>query len=393
MSSEKRAYYRNSFNKFLLNLDKYSPLIQKKDRVPLLIEKPPRKIYINNYAKIHNSETFTIEKINSILLSEESKNININYSIFLQDKIKNITHNFSPLQNKYIYYRNISANFLSHSNKNRIINTNYFSKNIFGKKSQNFLSSEIFNNVSPNNNMSSGNEIKRKILSMNNKIIINENNSASLLIKNELYQRDITNYNINNSIKPREEDDGSTLKMKTPLYRQDYYVKQFKVKYSYWLRNLLNRKVKILLKGKRDQIKFHPLNSLKFTANPKYEDNKIFLSLTVKEILVFGIEHEKSSNQRKNKESIIAIENKYSYYNKEQGDEILCLLNSSMEESVKLFYESEEFKEFKNNKTTQEYDEKLIQEKGFSLLKPFGFIDLFKNFKGNCKTQVKFYDG
>ena len=37
------------------------------------------------------------------------------------------------------------------------------------------------------------------------------------------------------------------------------------------------------IKSGKKNIKFYPLNSLTFTANPKYNDNKIFLSMKIKE--------------------------------------------------------------------------------------------------------------
>ena len=40
------------------------------------------------------------------------------------------------------------------------------------------------------------------------------------------------------------------------------------------------------IKSGKKNIKFYPLNSLTFTANPKYNDNKIFLSMKIKEILI-----------------------------------------------------------------------------------------------------------
>ena len=41
-----------------------------------------------------------------------------------------------------------------------------------------------------------------------------------------------------------------------------------------------------------------------------------------------------------------------------------------------MYYESEEFKEFKNDRTIKKYDEKYKLEKKFSLLEKNGFIKL-----------------
>lgn len=374
----KYGIYNNniSFSNFLNNLQNFIPSIKYKDNTFDSIENKNNNIFFNSFANIDNSKSITLNKINSIFFSFQRTEGNMNYSTIFQDKIKNITNNFSHINKNFKNNQYIEGN-------NSLVKNSVLEKNI------NFMNSKIFNNI---NYKQKENNNEKKFLSLNNKIIIYENSSPHLLINNNFFKS--TNFNHHNNNQNSNNEEGKEkkekmIKMKVPLYRQDYYVKQFKVRYSCWLRNLLNTKVKNLLKGRREQIKFHPLNSLKFTANPKYEDNKLFLSLPVKEILVFGIESDKSSNQRKNKESIIAIENKYLFYNKVQGEEIINLLNSSMEDSIKLFYKSKEFEEFRNITTIREYDEKLIQEKGFSLLKPFGFIGLIKNYKGNCKTQTK----
>ena len=177
------------------------------------------------------------------------------------------------------------------------------------------------------------------------------------------------------------------------LYRQDYYVKQFKVQYSIWLRNYLNNKLKQLIietKSNRKHLKFYPLNSLKFTANPKYEDNKIFLSLKVKDILIFGINSVKSSNQKKNKENIDIIENNIYKQNKNINKELLNFLNCTMEDSIKIFYKSEQFLKFKNSEQAKINDAKFFQEKNFSLLNNNGFVYLIKNYKGNSKSNISF---
>jgi hypothetical protein len=70
------------------------------------------------------------------------------------------------------------------------------------------------------------------------------------------------------------------------------------------------------IKSGKKNIKFYPLNSLTFTANPKYNDNKIFLSMKIKEILIVGINGNRSSNQKKNKENIELVEKMGEQYNK-----------------------------------------------------------------------------
>ena len=189
------------------------------------------------------------------------------------------------------------------------------------------------------------------------------------------------------------ENNNDNVQVNHPLYRQDYYVKQFKVHYSIWLRKILNQKLKILLKesnSNKKHIKFYPLNSLQFTANPKYEDNKIFLSKTIKSILIVGIDCIKSSNQKKNKKNIEIVENIYKEKNKEIKCDLLSFLNMTMEDSIKIFYDEEEFHKFRRLENIIYFDKKFYQEKNFSLLEKYGFIELIKNYKGNSKASSGF---
>jgi hypothetical protein len=140
------------------------------------------------------------------------------------------------------------------------------------------------------------------------------------------------------------------------------------------------------MKYTKKLIKFYPLNSLKFTANPKYKDNKIFLSMKIKEILIIGIDGNRNSNQKKNKENIELIENLGNQYN--INDDLIEFLNLTMEETMSRFYKSEQFIKFKNSTQAKINDNKFYKEKKFSLLEENGFVFLIKNFNGNSKSEI-----
>jgi hypothetical protein len=238
--------------------------------------------------------------------------------------------------------------------------------------------------------------INSDINSSNNNLFTNKSNTNNENLINNILENTLENSDLNKELIAKD-NDMSLCKTQAnssfSLYRQDYYVKQFKVQYSIWLRNILNQKLKLLIsetKTCRRHLKFYPLNSLKFTANPKYEDNKYFLSLKIKEILVVGIDGIKSSNQRKNKENIETIENIIYKQNKNANDDLLKFLNITMEESIKIFYQSEQFLKFKDSQQAKLNDRKFEQEKNFSLLKEYGFIHLIKNYKGNAKSTISF---
>jgi hypothetical protein len=271
-------------------------------------------------------------------LNNKTKNIFQENLFFSQNNNQSIFQT-----NKNIFYK--TTNIISQNNENESIN---FTFNI--KKENNFLTKEL----------SETNNIKEAI---------NTNKFNSLLNLNS-QEKNITSGN-------------------QTIYRQDYYIKQFKVQYSIWLRNILNSKLSLFLsktKYTKKLIKFYPLNSLKFTANPKYKDNKIFLSMKIKEILIIGIDGNRNSNQKKNKENIELIENLGNQYN--INDDLIEFLNLTMEETMSIFYKSEQFIKFKNSTQAKINDNKFYKEKKFSLLEENGFVFLIKNFNGNSKSEI-----
>jgi hypothetical protein len=393
------------FNEFLNDLENKKSKESSIDSNNKKNSLPLNKRNLLKYAKIDGSKNFLLSATNSIL-SKDDININSNNVNIILDNLDFISAN-----SKYI--NNIqpqTQQSQQHSSpKNNFKNNDFFSsstssisqKNLFFINKQNIFSNmdSLANNDSVNNNCNDLNKNKYK----NNENYFNIQNMPNLNFseKNDLYKEtkntiltnELTNnMNINMSMNMSNMSLDKS-HSNTCLYRQDYYIKQFKVQYSIWLRNYLNHKLKLLIeetKNCRKHLKFYPLNSLKFTANPKYEDNKYFLSLKIKEILIVGIDSIKSSNQKKNKENIETIENKIYKENKNANKDLLQFLNSSMEDSIKIFYESEQFQKFKNNDQTRLNDAKFVQEKSFSLLADNGFIHLIKNYKGNAKSTISF---
>ena len=366
IKSDKEKYIL--FNEFLKNLLKenskgYSPESYTKKDCFL-----SNKINLSKYTKIDGSKNFLLDSTNSIPLKED-----LNENL---DKVKSIINNLDFLSSntKYINTFQYLPNSIPKKYKQN--------KNVFMACQQNILQKNLFM-INRKLNPLNPYEIKDINDSKENKNEFNISDNGN----NNTLEDDDENLQIKETIKLNKNQD-LNLKHQSS-YRQDYYVKQFKVQYSIWIRNYLNQKLKELIsetKSCRRHLKFYPLNSLKFTANPKYEDNKYFLSLKIKEILIVGINSIKSSNQRKNKENIEIIENNIYKHNDNANKELLNFLNSTMEDSMKIFYQSEQFEKFKNNKQTKLNDANFVQEKNFSLLKENGFVYLIKNYKGNSKT-------
>ena len=324
------------------------------------------------YTKISGSKNIILSNINSLPLKD-----NMNQNLDMEKKIKEnlsfISNNSKYISNipklnnktKNIFQENL---FFSQNNNQTIFQTN---KNIFYK------TTNILNQNNENENINFN--IKKE-----NNFTLKESSESNNNIKETIN----TNNNINSLLNLNSQETNIISGNQT-IYRQDYYIKQFKVQYSIWLRNILNSKLSLFLskvKYTKKLIKFYPLNSLKFTANPKYKDNKIFLSMKIKEILIVGINGSRNSNQKKNKENIELIENMGKQYN--INEDLIEFLNLTMEETMSIFYKSEQFVKFKNSTQAKINDNKFYKEKKFSLLEENGFVFLIKNFNGNSKSEI-----
>ena len=360
-----------SFSQYLNNIFKYMPM----KNYSLFSEEKNNSIFTQNsllkYTKLDGSKSIILSNINSLPLKIQKEP---NF-----DLVKTIKENLSFISSNTKYINNIPKIVF----KPKII---FSEQPIFSQKNLN--NNNIFN---INKNANYFNE-KKSIIFNNNKEnarqlnpIIKEGVLDSNLFQEK--EKEKESKNLFNSI-PNNQVINFKNSETNNIYRQDYYIKQFKVQYSIWLRNILNLKLMSFLdkiKSGKKNIKFYPLNSLTFTANPKYNDNKIFLSMKIKEILIVGINGNRSSNQKKNKENIELVEKMGEQYNN-TNDDLIDFLNMTMEESIYMFYNSEQFLKFKNSTQARINDNKFFSEKKFSLLENNGFIYLIKNFNGNSKS-------
>ena len=360
-----------SFSQYLNNIFKYMPM----KNYSLFSEEKNNSIFTQNnllkYTKLDGSKSIILSNINSLPLKIQKEP---NF-----DLVKTIKENLSFISSNTKYINNIPKIVF----KPKII---FSEQPIFSQKNLN--NNNIFN---INKHANYFNE-KKSIIFNNNKEnarqlnpIIKEGVLDSNLFQEK--EKEKESKNLFNSI-PNNQVINIKNSETNNIYRQDYYIKQFKVQYSIWLRNILNLKLMSFLdkiKSGKKNIKFYPLNSLTFTANPKYNDNKIFLSMKIKEILIVGINGNRSSNQKKNKENIELVEKMGEQYNN-TNDDLIEFLNMTMEESIYMFYNSEQFLKFKNSTQAKINDNKFFSEKKFSLLENNGFIYLIKNFNGNSKS-------
>ena len=381
MSNEKTEMKQNkfqnnftkytSFSQYLNNIFKCIPMKNSS----LFSEEKNNSVFTQNnllkYTKLDGSKSIILSNINSLPLKIQREP---NF-----DLVKTIKENLSFISSNTKYINNIPKIVF----KPKII---FSEQPIFSQKNLN--NNNIFN---INKHTNYFNE-KKSIIFNNNKENVRQLNPIIKegVLDSNLFQekeKEKESKNLFNSISNNQVINFNNSETNN-IYRQDYYIKQFKVQYSIWLRNILNLKLMSFLdkiKSGKKNIKFYPLNSLTFTANPKYNDNKIFLSMKIKEILIVGINGNRSSNQKKNKENIELVEKIGEQYNN-TNDDLIDFLNMTMEESIYMFYNSEQFLKFKNSTQAKINDNKFFSEKKFSLLENNGFIYLIKNFNGNSKS-------
>ena len=156
-------------------------------------------------------------------------------------------------------------------------------------------------------------------------------------------------------------------------YRNDYFIKKFKKDcFSNYMTKKLNKYLKESQFPKRTKI-YKP-NCTVFTSIANLNKNLVFLSMKIKE--VFALNDAKEGNlQDKNSELFNKIFTQKKLKNCEKLKE---LLNLSVEDAIKEYYLSEEFKIFCAKDEIKKYDNEFFKEKKFSILKECGFLKLIK---------------
>lgn len=187
-----------------------------------------------------------------------------------------------------------------------------------------------------------------------------------------------------NKIKIKKVDKFTTKDNSLPNYwRFDMVKKHFKTKISEYGTNTINELIE--KSDLPDELKriIHKPNSPKFTANIKVSDNFHFLNDTIRTIYTIGKESE--DLQKQNEE---IIKNIYKHFERigydklsENMRSIKSFFEMSYKDLIKNFYDSVEFKSFKEDDKTKFYDEGTIKQEGFSLLENYGLITLFSMLK------------
>ena len=194
------------------------------------------------------------------------------------------------------------------------------------------------------------------------------------------------NFSIINKVKKNETGEkifeiNKILKTSPNIYRLDYYKKIF---IKSFLNFLVNKGKELInncnISEKIQKYKLHKPNYKLYAGNPKKKDNKLFLNKKIKEVFMdYDKKCEKGTSRQKRNEKLIEIIYKsIKFPISEQEENLINFFEMTIEKGIEMYYDSDEFEQFKNNKTNKEYDKCFYKEKNrnFSLFEKNGFIRL-----------------
>ena len=187
-------------------------------------------------------------------------------------------------------------------------------------------------------------------------------------------------------IKEKKEIFGlKTQKKNEILPRIDYAIKNFKVTAVKFIKELGNKLIKkCKFKGELKNSKLFAPSNKYFTGISNEKENKAFLDFTVAEIffypnLEFGKDIRLQQNNKKTIEKMKEVIDTEKEMPKEY-EELKNFFDMTFADAIMLFYQSNEFKKYKEDEKTKFLDSQFVKVKGFSLLEPNAFISLMNPF-------------
>ena len=211
-------------------------------------------------------------------------------------------------------------------------------------------------------------------------------NENSMLGKKRNNNSDIENIKLDKK-ETKESTGESSLKKikkdifnsKTKIERNDYLIKKFKVlcfsKYATEKINNMIRNCHFKNNLKKCKV-IRPDNKVFYFKN--YKVIKKFLPIQIKTIFVLQDENRK--NQGKNATIFQKIFNsKDLALNPEVYEKLIAFLEMTVEEVIREYYDSKEFKHICLDEDIQKANQAFFNEKKFSFLNNYGFLKLIKN--------------
>ena len=170
-------------------------------------------------------------------------------------------------------------------------------------------------------------------------------------------------------------------------FRMDMAKKHFKVRISQYATDTLNKLIKESTLSEKITDNIHLPNSKLFTSKVTEDTNYNSLKYTIKEIFIIGKDTEVL--QKENFRIIYNIYKIFEQYEKlpENLEKVKDFLEMRYEDLIKMFYNSENFNIFKEDKKTIFFNDGTKAQEGFSLLEDYGLIKLFKILKKKRKRN------
>ena len=170
--------------------------------------------------------------------------------------------------------------------------------------------------------------------------------------------------------------------------RIDYSIKNIKVYISKFMKEYGNELIKKCgFQNKLKKLKLFAPSYKYFTGNSNEKDNKIFLNFTIEKIFSYPegkIEKNDNRLQRQNKDIIKDfkeyIDEAFLLEVPEKFKNLINFFNMTFQDAIRLFYESNQFKDYSSSPKTIFLDKQFIKAKGFSLREKDAFFKLMKNY-------------
>ena len=166
-------------------------------------------------------------------------------------------------------------------------------------------------------------------------------------------------------------------------FRMDMAKKYYKTKISQFAKDKLNQYIKKSNFPLRLKKNIHLPNSKLFTSKVTEIINYNSLNYSLREIFTIG--KEKDKLQINNFINISKIDEYIQNLTEEKLSESILkvknFLDMNYEDLIRMFYDSEEFLSFQNDKLTKFFDNGVLSQEGFILSEDYGLIKLFKLLK------------
>lgn len=219
---------------------------------------------------------------------------------------------------------------------------------------------------------------------INNNFLLNSivqlNESEHLSNKEKMNEKDDEK---EKEIQSKNPIDAGNQKIKYPSFkidlkesqkRIDYLIKKMKVLSSKKMTDYANF---LLIPFNKKYLKLFKPSSKGYTSVTKGYKNRAWLEFKIKDIFIIGKELEEGSLQKNNVDTIKRIEN---LKEDENSLKIKGFLQMKLEDFYdQIFFDSNEFKNFCEDKKVIDWDKEFMKQKGYSLRKKSAFIQFVKN--------------